>query len=212
MAEPFRQPLHQMRLLRGVDFDRMAHLDRKHPVSGKRVGSDLSFGCRRLRALVAVRQPDTETARGPAADATENQQQQCRGSCSELPLAAPPLLRKHLSHHQTPRDWLARLGRKSVPQLLLELAILLQPRPFLGMRVEMGFECGGALRRQAAIQRGAQLVVFDPIARAAHVILLEALSAASSPRFINCRRRSRPRDSRDITVPIGTPNTRAACS
>ena len=211
MAEPFRQPLHQMRLLRGFDFDRMARLDRKHPVSGERVGGDLSFGCR-LRALVGVRQPDAETARGPAADAAENQQKQRRGSCAELPLAVPPLLRKHLSHHQPPRDWLARLGRESVPQLLLELAILLQPRPFLRMRVEMGFECGGALRRQAAIHRGAQLVVLDPIPRAAHVILLGALSAASSPRFISWRRRSRPRDSRDITVPIGTPNTRAACS
>jgi hypothetical protein len=31
-AEALRQPLHEVRLLSGSDFDRMAHIDRKHAV------------------------------------------------------------------------------------------------------------------------------------------------------------------------------------
>jgi hypothetical protein len=196
----------------GGDFDRMLNLDRKHLVRRERVGGDRAFGRSRLRALVRREQPRPPLARRPPADPPKYQTSDRSRDRPKPPIAALALRGEQPRNPQPRRDRLSGWRCKGVAQPLPLLVILLQPSLFLGMRREIGFDRGRALGRQATVDKSRQLLFLDAAAGRAHFILLGASSCAAGSRFKNCLKRSRPRDSRDMTVPIGTPNTRAACS
>src|SRR6516165_6733375 len=115
---------------------------------------------------------------------------------------------------QAVRDRPACLRGESRAQCLPLLGILREPRLLLGMCGKIGVDVLGALARQLSVNAGMQVVLFYGPTQPRHLTLLSSAlwrrrSPFTSP-FIWCRSRSRPRDSRDITVPIGTPSTRAA--
>ena len=108
------------------------------------------------------------------------------------------------------------LGRpgKGRAQLLSLLGVLRPPLPYLGMSCKIGLDGLGIFGRQPAIDPRLQVVLFDGPDHRPHFTLRNAapqrgLFWSGSP-CIARRKRSRPRESRDMTVPMGTPNTRAA--
>src|SRR5262249_21343046 len=110
---------------------------------------------------------------------------------------------------------LERCGKGS-PQPRSLLRVLRQSLALFGMCGEIGFDQLGALRRQTTIDTGLQVALADWTACSPHFTLLNpalrrGLFSSIFPRMC-CRSRSRPRESLDITVPIGTPKTRAVSS
>ena len=103
---------------------------------------------------------------------------------------------------------------KGRAQFFSLLGVLRPAFPQLRVSRKIGLDGLGILRRQPAVDPRLQVVLFYGPDDHPHLTLLSAalqlgLFWSHSP-WIARRNRSRPRESLDITVPIGTPSTFAA--
>ena len=89
--------------------------------------------------------------------------------------------------------------------LVLRLPVA-YPRGIVGMPGQPGFDIEALIVVQQAIDIGVQLFLVDLF----HLTTLSLIAGSVTLSDNNWRRRSRPRDSRDMTVPRGTPRMRAA--
>src|SRR5215467_3465695 len=195
----------------GADLDWVARFHREGPVRRNGVIENRTGEYRRSGRGEARH----EFAGGPAADTSNGQQQDGRRDLRQAPGTIASPLCKKMRDAQALRCAFVRYGKGS-PQRFSLLGILRQPLALFGIRCEIGLDDRGAFRRQTAIDAGLQVVLSDRTARSPHLTLLNAafrrrLLSSRFP-YMCCRSRSRPRESRDITVPIGTPKTRAASS
>jgi len=94
-------------------------------------------------------------------------------------------------------------------QGLVLAPVNLQPAGLCGMVCQPRSHLGTAPFIQLAIGIGLQFVLVHSQHRLAH---FTTLNAGTAPPAMIWRRRSRPRDSRDITVPSGTSSTFATSS
>ena len=199
-----------MGLFVGANLDRVTSFHRKGPVRRDSVIEHRAGEhCRRRRG-----ENRQQIVRAPPADPTGNQQRDC-GNHATQPSATPAsLLCQQASDAQARRYRLLGQSPKGRAQFLPLCGILRPPRPQLGMRRKIGFDGLIILWRQPAIDPRVQVILFYGAAHRPHFTLRSAapwreVFSSSSP-CIARRKRSRPRESLDITVPIGTPSTRAA--
>src|SRR5437016_8433192 len=101
---------------------------------------------------------------------------------------------------------------EGVAQFLALRGILQQSFANLGVGGDVCIDHCDPLRRQPAIQAGLQIYLADGAGNVHHRARLGSLIRSFCPPVIYWRSRSRPRDNRDITVPIGTASTPAASS
>ncbi len=179
-----------MRLLLGADLHGMAHLDR---IDEMRVGREA-----RQRGLAAGPVGAQPVARQPSSGGAGRQQQSHDGGAADTQEHPPTPAAFRQPLVQPGRHGLGEQRIVEPVQPLVEAPVERDP---LGGRRIAGQAARDRLRpveRQAAVGGGMQVVVADRPAR--HFTLLSDGPPAS------CRRScSRPRCSRDITVPMGTP-------
>ena len=92
-------------------------------------------------------------------------------------------------------------------QRLVVSPVRVQPRRVLGMRRNMRLDLGAPIFRQLAVEP--RVEIGFPHVRAAHFTTLRPAAPGTFSSMM--RRRSRARDSRDMTVPIGMPSAVAVC-
>lgn len=106
------------------------------------------------------------------------------------------------------RQGLVSEGRQGLAQSLALSAVGRESGLFFRVGVQIAPHCGVPALFERAVKKGMKLV-FANRAVGGHLTLLRCdLTGAPSARA--AARRARPRERRDMTVPSGTPRTRAA--
>jgi hypothetical protein len=202
MPDPSRQPLQQMGLLAGGDFDRVGRFRHEHAVSPDGVH------CRRRRSGAhAASARIAPSTRFPPRAAPCRHEENGRGDSAAQLAKRRAATRDQGRHPQPGRDRLRPHGRQLLAQGAANRPVAqhagLQSRVCRQQRLDRCEPCPG----EPPVDVGLQVVFAHGPRSPAHFTLRKVMR---SPPSIKRRSWARARLSRDMMVPSGTLNTAAA--
>src|SRR5215469_11749242 len=159
-----------MRLLVGIDLDRVTYLDRIDPMCGYGVSGDYAgHSPRASRGQRARKVPHC-----PAGDTAEDQQAYRCGDLRQLTVTPVPPFFADTRNAQAVRDRPGGLRCKGGPERLALFGVLRKSLLRPGVRREVGLDRRGAMGRQAPIYLRMQLVFVDGTIGGGHPTLVSA--------------------------------------
>ncbi len=149
-----------------------------------------------------------DVAQGPPACAADRQEQGGRGGGAPEGEASFPRFPRldQTGEVEFGRNGLPGDGRQGLAQPVAVVRIGLDPGGDLGVMLQVRGHLGRTLRTERPVDIGLQVLLQDRSHR--HFTLLKCAAAGARPAS-SSRSRSRARESRDITVPTGTPSALA---